>query len=125
MYHRLYQRKGISFPPPYGSAVAKRVSIARFPMFGCYSPPSPTIRSATIRYCKTGPKRRRKTRRDGNEKVRKGLGCTNRSLRMDWFSPGQGKDSKYHPGGNKILRQQPVQQDSYIPATIDYQPYSS
>lgn len=44
--------------------------------------------------------------RDGNEKARKGLGCTNRSIRMDWF--GRGKDGIYSPTGNKIARQEPV-----------------
>jgi hypothetical protein len=54
---------------------------------------------------KTGPKRRRRTSRDGNEKPRKGLGCTNRSIRMDWFGSGGGK---HHPTANKVMRQAPA-----------------
>ena len=58
-------------------------------------------------YTKQGPKRRRKTRRDGNEKARKGLGCTNRSIRMDWFG-GRDGNVKHHPTANKIARQAPA-----------------
>jgi hypothetical protein len=65
-----------------------------------------------LQYTKTGPKRRRRTRRDGNEKARKGLGCTNRSVRMDWFR-GAGihrysGDIGSDPTANKIARQAPA-----------------
>lgn len=61
-------------------------------------------------YCKTGPKRRRKTRRDGNEGVRKGLGCTNRSVRMDWFKAGLRGNYGINasPTANKVARQSPA-----------------
>ena len=48
------------------------------------------------------------TNRDGNEKVRKGLGCTNRSCRMDWFNPYRDGSAQYHPTANKIARQEPI-----------------
>lgn len=61
-----------------------------------------------MRYSKTGPKRLRRTRRDGNESARKGLGCTRRSIRMDWYSEWKGRNSVYHPTGNKVARQAPI-----------------
>jgi hypothetical protein len=60
-----------------------------------------------MEYTKDGPKRRRRTRRDGNESARKGLGCTNRSIRMDWFGGRKGNE-KAHPTTNKIARQAPA-----------------
>jgi hypothetical protein len=68
-----------------------------------------------LRFTKSGPKRRRRTRRDGNEGVRKGLGCTNRSVRLDWFpAAGMGHGAKgnpqRHPTANKIARQAPAEE---------------
>jgi hypothetical protein len=51
---------------------------------------------------KTGPKRRRWTRRDGNESIRKGLGGTNRSVRNDFLANGETW------GDRKIARQSPA-----------------
>lgn len=56
-------------------------------------------------FTKTGPKRRRRTRRD-TQRGRGGM--TTHWVRMDWFSNGRGKDSKYHPTGNKVSRQMPI-----------------
>ena len=52
--------------------------------------------------------------RDGNEGARKGLGCTRRSVRMDWFPEANMHGScgsanpKRHPTANKIARQEPL-----------------
>lgn len=50
--------------------------------------------------------------RDGNEKIRKGLGGTNRSVRMDWFPDWPCKTNAANPErtptASKIARQEPV-----------------
>lgn len=58
--------------------------------------------SGQPRYSRGGPKRLRRTRRDGNESIRKGLGATNRSCRLDWLPYGMTW------GDLKIERQQPL-----------------
>lgn len=58
------------------------------------------------RTVKTGPKRRRYKNRDGNEKVRKGVGCTNRSYKLDWLPGGKTW------GDVKLARQAPIMEDN-------------
>jgi hypothetical protein len=64
------------------------------------APESTPPRYSTDRHL---PKRLRRTRRDGNEQARKGLGCTNRSCRKDWLSRNETL------GTRKLLRTVPIE----------------
>jgi hypothetical protein len=59
--------------------------------------------------------------RDGNEKARKGLGCTNRSCRFDWLPNGMTW------GALKIKRREPIMVADdliYVRPNTDWQPVS-
>jgi hypothetical protein len=77
-----------------------------------------------MRNAKTSPLRnhglKNGTNRDGNEGIRKGLGCTNRSVRMDWFKPGitGNHGPMCSPLANKLARTVPLfamEEDGIVP----------